>query len=286
MANSISVQTLFDEFKKTREYTKLATKSKSVYDRAMKYGVEEHFLVVRRVSLITERFVDELYQNLLKDGRHSHANMFMKVMRRVWSVMRRKGLVTGNPFREMGIEKTEPRTTRWTKEQLDLYFKTLKTKGYFEVFLLAKLCYVLGQRPGDMARLTKRNFSNGYSSVSFKIQKTGKGIQLPILDEELKHVLAAYFKHADQITKRTSQDISVIHRYTLAEARLPSNLQIRDLRRTALMEIFEAGGTDAEGQAVSAHSDRSLDSMLNVYSPYTYQMAENAMRKRFGLTTG
>ena len=282
--SSITVTTLFSEFKKTREYIRLAYKSKVTYDGMMRKAETDYFLLPNRVSLITERTVDALYEKLMNDKRHSHANMFMKVMRRIWSVMRRKGLVKNNPFREMGLEKTEPRMVRWTKEQLDSYFTTIKRLGHTELYLISRLCYLLGQRPGDMMTLGKKNFTSDFTKVEFVTQKTKKKIILPIMDDEIIRMLKARFKTADVLSTLNSQELSRLHRDTLIAAGITDKVQIRDLRRTALMEVFEAGGSDAEGQAITGHSDRSLDDMLNVYSPYTYQMAENAMRKRFGLT--
>lgn len=270
----MNVKTLFEYFETTREWRKLSPNSQLVYKQMIKAANEKHFLITNRVSQITPKLVDDLYESLTTMGQIAHANMFMKVMRRLWNVCKRKGFVTSNPFEKMGLVKEEPRTTVWTKDQYEMYVKYTWNTNFKPLSLLARLSYVLGQRPGDMMKLTMSNFNKDITEVKFTQQKTKKKMVLPIPPELKKYIVAT----GGHFGFPSVRELNEQHRTVIKTLGFPP-LQLRDLRRTALTEIMESGATDAEGQAISGHSDRD---MLNVYSPYTLNMAKSAMAKRFG----
>lgn len=275
---SITVSTLFAKFKETREWNKLSINSKKTYRQMMNHAEKDYFLIMNRASQITEDFVDELYDKLKITKSVSHATMFMKVMRRIWSVCKRKKLVGNNPFREMGLETPKARIIVWTKDEVEAYIQKALDKKYYDLLLVAMLCYELGQRPGDMKKLveTKQGFNSDFTEVKFVQQKTKKCMYLPIYTERLQRYLKAFLNHA--IT-RNEHDFLALHHEILNTANLSPKLQMRDLRRTALTEVMEADATDAEGQSISGHVNRQE---LNTYSPSTLKMAKNAMAKRFG----
>lgn len=275
---SITIQTLFSTFKETREWNKLSVNSKKTYQQMMTHAEKDYFLITNRANQITEDFVDKLYEKLKTTKSVSHATMFMKVMRRIWSVCKRKKLVKNNPFKEMGLQTPKAREIRWDKSEVEKYIQIALESKYYDVMLVAALCYELGQRPGDMKRLveTKEGFNSDFTEVKFIQQKTHKRMYLPIYTERLQKYLKAFLP---KVIIHNEHDFLALHRDVLAKANLPSYLQMRDLRRTALLEIMEANATDAEGQSISGHVNRQE---LNTYSPSTLQMAMNAMSKRFG----
>lgn len=276
---TLTIHALFEAYKETREWKRLAPNSQKTYQQMMDYGEKDAFLVSNRVSLITDTFVDGLYEKLKVEKSLSFATMFMKVMRRIWSVMLRKNRkeIKYNPFREMGLTIPAARTQRWLPEQVAVYTRHLWDNKEYQLFILARLCYELGQRPGDMSMLSRKNFNADFSEVKFVQQKTKKSMHLPVLEDTRRFLKA--FGQFDKLVTLDPRDISILHHKTLRTLGLPDDLQLRDLRRSALMEVMEHGGSDAEGQAISGHVNRQE---LNTYSPSTLQMAVNAQNKRFG----
>ncbi len=270
-----TVQNLFDNYKGTREYQKLAKNSKATYDSQMRFAVNDYFLVRNRLTQITETVVDELYEKI-KIKSVQQANMFMRVMRRIWSVGKRKGWTKTNPFIEMGLETVKPRTNRWTKTDYEVYINKTTELKYYDLRAIAAYCYVLAQRPGDIAALTIKNFRNDLTEVSFIQQKTKKEMHLPIIGDLTRYAKAA-FSIGDKLINTHLRILNEQHREVLKLTGLPPDLQLRDLRRTALMEVMENDGTDAEGQALSGHKDRA---MLDIYAPSSLKMAVNALHKR------
>ena len=57
------------------------------------------------------------------------------------------------------------------------------------------------------------------------------------------------------------------------------HLQARDLRRTAIVLMGEAGATEAQIAAVSGHSIERTRQILETYLPRTLKMAQEGIRK-------
>jgi len=108
--------------------------------------------------------------------------------------------------------------------------------------------------------LTRANFNSELTEVKLTQQKTGKKIHLPI-QEETTHYLKAIFAKQNRLINLLERHINGLHREHIKEIGISQQLQIRDLRRTALIEMMDAGATDAEAQAVGGHVDRQ---MLNI----------------------
>ncbi|MBB5695738.1 site-specific integrase [Muricoccus pecuniae] len=61
------------------------------------------------------------------------------------------------------------------------------------------------------------------------------------------------------------------------EAGLPDNLQFRDLSRTSMVRLAEAGATVPQIAAISGHSIEQTQKILEHYLPRNRQMALGAM---------
>lgn len=275
----MKINDLFEKYKETREFQNLSFNSKRVYIGMMKLALEDYFLVSNHTKHITENYVDTLYEKLCKNGKSTVAGMFMRVMRRIWSVAKRKKWVKTNPFREMRIKVDKPREIVWTKEQVKKLLDVGLANHKYGVTATVALCYYLAQRPGDMMHLTRDTFNEDFTEVNFVQKKTGKKMKLPVIPELVKYVKAAFSTNGDVIYNKTEKSCNVEFRELKRLSLTPINLQIRDLRRTALVEFMENGATDAEGQSWSGHANRD---MLNTYAPPTMRMARSAMQKRFG----
>jgi hypothetical protein len=63
-------------------------------------------------------------------------------------------------------------------------------------------------------------------------------------------------------------------------------LQLRDLRRTAVVKMAELGVSVPEIAAITGHSLKTVDRILEIYMPRTTRMAANAMIARFQAPVG
>jgi integrase len=62
-------------------------------------------------------------------------------------------------------------------------------------------------------------------------------------------------------------------------AGLPDDLWFEDLRRTAVVQLAEAGLTESEIAAFTGHSPTSVAQMMKIYRPTNIKMAEHGMVK-------
>ena len=62
-------------------------------------------------------------------------------------------------------------------------------------------------------------------------------------------------------------------------AGIPSNLQFRDLRRTATVQLAEAGCNEAEIASIGGWSPETVSAMMKIYRPLNLTMAQNALVK-------
>ena len=73
---------------------------------------------------------------------------------------------------------------------------------------------------------------------------------------------------------------ALTHRFKMIRRRCGlEHLQARDLRRTAIVLMGEAGCTEAQIAAVSGHSIEGTRQILETYLPRTAKMANRAIRK-------
>jgi integrase len=280
----MKLSNLFNWYKEQREWRKLSKNSKIMYDQMMKHALAK-FPIMDRVDYITAKTADELYDELLKTGKTSTAVFFTKVMRRIWNVAKRHGKVKVNPFEKMGVATLPSRTTIWSPEVVHQFSTKALELNLPHISLLVEMCYNLGQRPSDVIAIKIRDYNKTQQTVKVYQSKTKKTVFIPIYEPFItklnRYVDTVWSKRWGTFLPQFNySQYNRDYRLVRDKLGLPKTLQLRDLRRTAITEIMEHGATDAEGQAVSGHTNRNE---LNTYAPSTLTMARNAMEKRFNL---
>lgn len=280
----MKLSNLFNWFKEQREWRKLSKNSMMMYDQMMNHALNK-FPIMDKVDYITAKIADDLYDELINQGKKHKAVYFVKVMRRIWNVAKRHGKVKVNPFEKMGVTSLEARTVIWDHNTIKDVSRRALEMNLPHISLLVEMCYNLGQRPGDMIALKIKDYNKLEKTVKVTIHKTKKVAIIPIYGD----FIVKLEKYLDTDWSRRWGTFLPQFNYTqytrdyrkiTDDLKLPENLQLRDLRRTAITEIMESGASDAEGQAISMHRNRNE---LNTYAPSTLAMARSAMEKRFHL---
>lgn len=221
-----------------------------------------------------------LYRRLSVRGKPI-ARLHMVVWSILMEVARDEGFRKDNPVAKMPLHKGEARDRRWTDEERATFCAAAERLGRPSIALAVRLAYDLGQRERDVLRLTWHNYGGG--AFSFRQTKTGKAVGVPVsaetraaldaMDRTGVHVVISEITGQPYGGQAFRDAFATIRR----KAGLPADLQFRDLRRTALSEIGEAGGTDDEIRAVSGHKSRNV---VATYVVPTTTMAGNAQAKR------
>lgn len=285
-----TVDGLMSYYKQSNAYQKLSANSKRLYGSMMRQASELRIgestktLGQMKSLNVTPDHADKLYQ-MVKETKSAHrAVSICKVLRKIWFVGLRGGRVRSNPFQKMGLEGLEDRKVLWEPEHVAKFVRTADDMGIPSVGTLALLCYDLCQRPGDMRQLQWDNIHGG-NIVRFTQEKTGTEMIIP-LSPRLIDRLAKLAKHPSGyivVCEATHKpfDRRLYAKWALKvrnEAKLPSELQLRDLRRTGATEMAEAGCTEDELRSVTGHQSRDV---LSIYVRPTTKLAQAGINKRF-----
>jgi integrase len=183
----------------------------------------------------------------------------------------------------MRLKVSAPRDQVWTPEQIEAFVSKANSKGRGSIGLAVLLGAGLGQREGDVLRLGWTQYDG--VSVRLRQRKTGKLIAVPAI-ADLRQALDAVPRTAATIvvsetTGRpyTEDNFTHLFREIADAAELPCDLQFRDLRRTAVVFLAEAGCSIPEIAAITGHSLRTATQILETYLPRNSAMAKNAITR-------
>jgi integrase len=294
--NPDSVKGLFVEFQSSRHFRRLAPKTQRSYMQCMDEILEARLpngsmFGDHRFRDVTPQVVDRLYDIFRrgKDGRDrlAFANAMMRVARRIWGLAQRSHNLPGNPFSKPGLESTESRDVVWTRDDVDRLCQTAIEDGYPSLATAVMLALELGQRVGDVRAMTWDHYHDGVvdgSVFRIKQSKTKEVVHIPVSDQliGLLETLPRVPGKPIVICESTGKPYDeFLLRNVFARIReragISADLQMRDLRRTALTEMSEAGASTNEIMSVSGHRTRAI---VDVYARKSQTQAANAIRKR------
>lgn len=290
-AEESSVAGLVAYYKTTNDYKNLSTNSKRFYNSMIKEASRISFgngttFSEMKSSNVTPEHADKLYSKLKELKSQHRATHVCKVLRKIWFMGLRAGRVRMNPFQRMNLKGLEDRKVLWEADQVEEFIKTADLAGKSSIGTLALLCYDLCQRPGDMRQLTWGMFKGTY--FEFEQEKTGVIMSIPAsprLKERLQGLKPKNASSDDYIVvceaTQKPYDRRLYAKWAAKvrnDAGLPSELQIRDLRRTGATEMAEAGCTEDELRSVTGHQSRDV---LSIYVRPTVKLAQAGINRRF-----
>ena len=123
----------------------------------------------------------EQYQRALTEQSRHKSNKVMRVLSIVLQFAVDEGYLESNPATGLKLRRTPPRSVVWSAEAVDRFCATAINAGRASMALAVKLAVNLGQREGDVLRLTWAQ----HDANAFKIRqrKTGEFIEVPITAE-------------------------------------------------------------------------------------------------------
>lgn len=287
-----TVDGLIAFYKTTNEWRKLTDNSRIAYRLMIETasfftlkGSSMHFGKMLSKN-ITPTHTDKLYAQMTTDYSEHRAVHVIKVLRKIWNTGMRHGKVTFNPFTKMGVKGLQPRLILWEPDQVEAFVRKADEMGFWSIGTIAMLCYDLCQRPGDMRQLRWSDFDG--DTFKFIQEKTKTEMEVPAskrLVERLRGFSGSVASNDTIIALHEPSQrpydrflYAKVGRRIRAAAGLPSELQIRDLRRTGATEMAEAGCTEDELRAVTGHKSRDV---LSTYVRPTKKLAASGINRRF-----
>lgn len=265
-------------YRESDAYKDLAPNSRAIYERWLKFYEKKwgHLhcrAITRKVVMSTARGIKQRPTRITA----------MAVLKNILNIAYNEGVIEVNPASELGLKKNPPRQQIWQLADMEKWLaeaaKHMHAKAARRYFYLLRFT---GQRPVDCVQMTKVHF-NG-DTIKVRQQKTGKLVEIPT-HHELKAELAADpFPDSLYLVAKPSGKpfdrnyMGYVFREICSTAGLDA-LQARDLRRTAIVALGEAGCSTVEISAISGHDIDSTQKILETYLPRTLPMARNAIRK-------
>jgi integrase len=273
-----TISALIDAYQGSAGYTALKRSTVPAYDcvlREIRSRAGDHM-----VADIDRAGLKETYLKLQKRGL-SVANLHMRIWRMLLNVAVDSGWINANPAAKLNLTAPPERETVWTPDQAAQFCEAALADGSPQIRLAFLLAYDLGQRMGDILKLSWSNYTgNGFR---IKQSKTKAHINVPFenpflwaeidsMDRKGALVLLmakdrpwreAYFSHECTRIRRL--------------AKLPEDLKFRDLRRTAATESGDGGASEDQMRAQFGWRSRQV---ISRYVRPTDKMAGDAQEKR------
>lgn len=274
------------EYRKDERYLNLGKGTQKLYG----YHFPEILRVFgdRPVNAVSRVAARAFYQSFA--GTKRKASMMAQVCRIIWAFARDLALVTENPFESLRVAKPKARDAVWTHETFLAATQAAHDLKIPSIALAIHLGMDTAQRPGDL-RLLAWNRYDG-QTIRLRQGKTGVWVEVPVM-AELRALLDKQPRNSpvmlvcEATGKPYSKDMLCRRiRDVLTKAGIGGDVQFRDLRRTAVVRLAEHGCTVPEISAITGHSLKSVEQILEVYLPRNSQMAANAIAKLERLTKG
>lgn len=235
----------------------------------------------RPLQSLTHDDAENLYKILIEERTLYSATHALKILTTLfrWGVKAR--LAPYNPF--SGIEKAsfESRDRVWTSEEMSRFRAAVEGLNRPSIALALTLSYDTSRRLSDVLAIQKQHYL-GDGRIKFRQIKTKKSYSQPV-SKEVAEAFEALEDPEDYliINEETGEPwkprtFRKWVQYARKLAKLPKELQWRDIRRTVATELANAGATEDEIMSVTGHSDRRV---VGVYVKAAEGRSDNAWEK-------
>ncbi len=202
------------------------------------------------------------------------------VLKNLFKLARYHGVVASDETAGLRLKTTAPRDRIWTDGEIARWLDAVTDADPHmrTAFLLLQFT---AQRPSDVLRMTWPQYSG--SAIRLRQQKTGALLDIPV-----HPVLRA---HLDALP-RSDASLTIIsyrgrpvpylrfnERFRRVAERAAIDAQARDLRRTAMIRMAEAGATVPQIASVSGHSIEATQRVLETYLPRNRDLAQIAITR-------
>ena len=202
------------------------------------------------------------------------------VLKNLFKIARYYGIVATDETGGLRLKASKPRDRIWSDDEIALWLKAAGDEDAHmtTAFLLLQFT---AQRPGDALRMTWPQYSG--SAIRLRQQKTGALLDVPV-HPVLRDHLNALSRSETSLTivsyrGRAVRYINFNDRFRRIAERAEIDAQARDLRRTAMLRMAEAGATAPQIASVSGHSIQATQRILETYLSRNRDLAEIAIAR-------
>ena len=289
------LRTATEMYLNSRQFASLAASSQKSYENKMRSFCSMPVMgkILGNVSInnINVIVCTEMYDMWELSTSTSNANHCARIFSVLMNYLVSLDHLHHNPMARVKKRSSTPRSVVWTHDQvmsfLDVAFTEFKWRN---TGLIVLMCYEWGQRPIDIRNLLWQDVDLENRQVTITQTKRGATVELPIPDNlydmlvqqeqdwSFQPFVVPY--HRPQGTVYRPMIVSqMTHalREVKAIAGLPDELQVGDLRKTAIVQMIEGEVDHLAIQSVTGHKNVSS---LNPYNKFSLKAAKSALERR------
>lgn len=302
-----TVDYIIQKYRGAREYKGLNQRTRKDYDVYLR--LISDWAGQEQAVTITSRAVNTLYENMAK-ATPTKAAYLIRVLRLLFSFAERRSITpkNTNPATNMRISTKTEKQSIWEPEDVALMVRKADEMGYFSMGTAIMLNEWMGQRAGDVIKMNMNDYKSGI--ISIKQSKTGAHVSLPIdIVEKLRDRITIQIEKNIALTNATPQLIQqrdgtafksdwfshlfrqirdeLLKKGIKGEDSLSEEqrkriekLKFQTLRHTAVTRLAESGCEIPEIAAITGHSFKACQDIVDRYGTRTKKMAQNAYQKR------
>lgn len=279
-----TVAGLIANYKASVEYTSLTDVSRRDYSSAIKL-IEEEF-----GNMPTAALKDKRCRGIFKDWRAKYsstprkADRLWSTLKRIFSVSVDSGLIENNPCSGGGRLYTGSRVSAiWSENDIEL----MRARSSFPIWAALSLAINTAQRQGDLLKMLWSNISDTH--ITLTQSKTGKPVKIKI-SKELQKTLGEIKEHQKKAEHScthvltnsrnmpwTSDGFKTSWGKAVKKAGV-NGKTFNDLRGTAITRWAERGATVPQIAALSGHSLKDVETILERhYLSKTQEMGDKVI---------
>jgi integrase len=202
------------------------------------------------------------------------------VLKNLFKLARYYGVAATDETAGLRLKTNRPRDRIWTDHEVARWVEAAGAEDSHmtTAFLLLQFT---AQRPSDILRMAWPQYSG--SAIRLRQQKTGALLDIPV-HPVLRDHLDSLSRSSPTLTivafrGRPVKYLRFNERFRRVATRAGIDAQARDLRRTAMLRMAEAGATVPQIASVSGHSIEATQRILETYLPRNRDLAEIAIMR-------
>jgi len=296
-----SVHALIEAYKKSRHFQKLADKTQSDYARYLE--TIRQWAGDTPAGAVSAKAVQTLYDTA-REAKPRKAAYLMQVMRLLFNFAENESIIPkgSNPASRPRLEYKAAKGTLWSKAAVAHMVTVAEDMGFFGVGTAIMVNEWIGQRRGDILALPMSAIVNG--EITLTQSKTGAEVEglaigeipelLSRIEEQIKRNRARGKACGKTLIQQESGAAYTPDAFNKAFVQVRARAAVdmpecgtlifKDLRHTAVTRLAESGAELAEIAAVTGHSFKTAQDIVDRYNVRTGKMARNALIKRKNAT--